>query len=339
MIGKKYIMLKDYFLDRKQSRQFKKWNGTGILFDSSKIIFSNNNTLRDLDINTDNINNSQIIFKNSSFNNISIVECQENNKNEILFDNCIINSGRFDLSNNSNITMNNCNIRKIDVKNANAVKINNISVENVDKASTLSIECKKLNINNLNGNLNFIVSCDAVKIVDSNFYINIADCNILIIEKSSMFVEHIICKDYLMIISSKIKHKVLGNDMGIILANNINILSLNEICNCLVETCDMNMLEDSYLYIENSYFNIKNILDMKKFTYIEDNICKDSIFDINRIIMSMDSGIDICGLEYSNIYNNYEVVEFNQLKEERKKLTKVLNLLNEKYNPQIRDLE
>jgi len=338
---KKYLNFKDYFIDRKQAKRFKKWDGIGQLFTREIVTLSNDNITKDLTLNIDKYINTTIIFQNSSFNNIIISENNNENNNIVIFKNCKIFSAIIKLGESSDINIENCKLsEKMSIDGAKNVCIKEIKSNDISNLKKIiANNIKNIDIEEVHGHISLIVHTHKININKCNMWLDVLRCDSVIINNSGLFINEINSKTQILVLTSKLRQQFTNNYSGLIKTSDISVAGLSEISNCYIQTENMNIIGESYLLIQNTCFDILYMLDIKKHSYVEDNQYKDSIIDVNVINVSPMSGLDIRGLEYSNISDECVNIELNELKNERKKLVKTLHLINDKYNPQLKDLE
>ena len=319
---KRFLNFKDYFVDKKQAIKFKKWDGNDYLFTEGVVVLSNNQTTRNLELNINQYKNTIIIIKNSSFDELRIIEYNENN-NKIILDKCIIKSLEITLTEQSDIEVIDSIVEDAIIYNGNIISFKCIKNEDLSVPLNIVVEKgKNININDVKGNIKMTLNGTNININNSNF----------LITEINAFIQ-------LIITISKIRHQLLNSAGGIIYTKNLTLCGPSEISNCCINTYDMVVLEKSYLYIQNVYFDILNNLEIKECSYVEDNQYKASIIDSNCITIHSNSGIDIRGLEHSNNLKQTLNLNFNELKKERENLIKSLSLIRNKFNPQIKELE
>ena len=336
---KKYLNFKDYIIDKKQSKIFKKWDGTGYLFTESVVVLSNNNITKNFELNIDKFKNTTIIIQNSSFDNLNITEFNENN-NKVILKKCIVNNAELHLFQNSSVSIVDCEVQNKLNLTAHNAELTNINNDNTIEPIIINVFSDNVvELENISGNIYLTLEAKEIKIEKCVTWLNVEQTNKLFINKSNMFINKINSTSIIEILASKIKHPLINSENALIDTKFMNVSNVSEVNNCYIKANDINILENSYLLFQNSYFEINGHLDIKENSFIFDSQYKKSILDIKNILIHPNSGIDVLGLECSNESEEYINIEYNNLKNERKKLVKILSLINNKYNPQLKDLE
>jgi len=345
---KKYDKIDDYFIDKKQLKEYKKLNDD--VFENVFLKFTNKNSESDLYFNIDKFKNSVIIFENCKFNNLRLTEFNKNS-NTVKFKNTSITIAEIKL-NNSSISMSECEVDNCVINTYGEIVLENIK-NKISPFAEINLglqSCtEKININRIIPNKNspyktpiIIINMNAnnIKINKSDIHVNITSSKTIMIDNSNISIKNLI-SDNKIIVNDSVINKSYIKWNGFIKSPFINLLSPyshnNLIENSVIEANNIVISDDSGLTFQKTYLDITELLVLQKNSRV---YCDDdkSILDAEKILMNSNAIVNVNNFKCENINDKYADIELNKLKIERAKLVKTLKLVQDKFNKQIKNL-